>query len=788
MIKSYIKTALRHLRKQKGYSFINIFGLAIGIACCILILLWVRDELSYDGFHAKADRLFRLVEEQPYAGGTIFKVAVTPGPLGPALIEEIPEVINACRYTTAPRFLVGYKERRFYESGMGMADPSFWKMFGFKLIKGDPDTVFKQINALVISENFAVKYFGDEDPLDKALRMENMYDLVVKGVMEDVPSNSHLQFDCVMPFELLKMGGQRLDQWGNNSYYTYAELAENANTDDVDQKIRGFITKHHPRSDTTLHLQSIKRIHLHSDYVADVPGLGDIRYIFIFSLTAFLVLLIACINFMNLATARAGNRAREVGMRKVTGASRVHIMRQFLGESVLYALFAFILALGIVSLLLPAFGNLAGKTLSLGLSQGIGLYLALIGIALLTGLGAGIYPALYLSGFKPVDVLRGSSFSGPKGKNFRRILVVFQFSLSIGLIIISIIIQGQINFIHHKDIGFDRENVIYERFGMRTFRVYESFKNEALRDPNVVGVTSANSLPIYILNSTSSVSWPGKDPNEEVLFHNATVTHDYFETLGMEMAEGRAFSREHASDAKEAYIINQAAARVMGEESPVGKPFTLWGDAGTVIGVVKNFHFKSMNTSVEPLVIRLRDAEPYTYLMVRIKGTNIPDTLDRLTKTWNTVSPAFPFDYTFLDEEFDRMYRPEQRIGTIFGAFTVLAIIIASLGLLGLAAFVAERRTHEIGVRKVLGATMGNIVYLLSREFAILVAVANIVAWPAAYYIMRKWLQNYAYHIGINPLVFLGAGILALFVALFTVSWQALRAASVDPVDSLRYE
>jgi len=788
MFGSYIKTALRNLGKQKGYSLINIAGLAIGIACCILILLWVRDELSYDSFHAKADRLYRIVEEQTYTGSDIFKVAVTPAPLAPALIEEIPEITNACRFTTAPRFLISYQDLRFYESGLGMADPSFWTMFSFRLIKGDPETVFTQLNSMVLSKSMAVKYFGDDDPIGKVLRLENMFDLIISGVMEDIPSNSHLQFDFVMPFKLLEFGGQRLDQWGNNSYYTYVELSASADPGFVDTRIRKFITEHHPQSDTTLHLQPLRRIHLHSDYVADVAGLGDIRYIYIFSFTAFLVLLIACINFMNLATARAGNRAREVGMRKVTGASRTNIIRQFLGESVLYALFAFILSLGIVLLLLRPFNNLAGKTLSMGLSQGFGLYAALIGIALLTGIGAGSYPAVYLSSFNPVYVLRGTSLTGPKGQTFRRILVIFQFALSIGLIIISIIIQGQLNFIHNKKLGFDREHVVYTQLGMQTFKFYESFKNEALKDPNVLGITSANQLPTYILNSTSDVSWPGKDPNQEVLFHNTTVTHDYFETMRMEMAEGRMFSREFSTDEKQAYILNQTAANVLGEGSAVGKPFTLWDEPGTVIGVVKDFHFKSLNTVMEPLVIRLRPAEPYTYLMVRIKGTDIPATLQSLTKIWDGVSPAFPFDYTFLDESFDRLYRSEQRLGTIFEVFTILAIIIACMGLLGLAAFIAERRTREIGVRKVLGASVRSIVLLLSKEFAILVIIANLLAWPAAYYAMRQWLQNYAYHINLNPLIFLGAGTVALLIALLTVSWQALRAAAVDPVKSLRYE
>jgi len=398
MFLSYIKTAFRNFRKYKGYSFINIAGLAVGIACCILILLWVFDELSFDKFHLKSDRLYRIVEEQTYTGGNIMKVAVTPAPLAPALIEEFPEITASFRYTTAPRFLVRYEDHRFYESGLGMADPSIWTMFSFPLVKGDPETVFNVINSLVLSESMAEKYFGSEDPIGKVLRLENQFDLIVKGVMADLPSNSHLQFDFVMPFVLLEMGGQRLDQWGNNSYYTYVELTKAADPEVVNEKIRDFIGKHNTGSNTTLHLQNLPKIHLDPGYVADQSGHGNISYIIIFSLTAFVVLVIACINFMNLATARSGNRAREVGMRKVTGAYRSDILQQFLSESVLYALAAFVLAIGLVKLLLPSFSRLSGKILALNFSGSGLLYLSLSGIVILAGLGAGLYPALFLSG------------------------------------------------------------------------------------------------------------------------------------------------------------------------------------------------------------------------------------------------------------------------------------------------------------------------------------------------------------------------------------------------------
>jgi putative ABC transport system permease protein len=661
-------------------------------------------------------------------------------------------------------------------------------MFSFRLITGDPETVFRQLNALVISESTVEKYFGDEDPIGKVFRLENMFDLVVAGVMEDVPTNSHLQFDFVMPFKLLEFGGQRLDQWGSNSYYTYVELTEAADPIAADQKIRNYLTRHLPESTTTLHLQPLQRIHLHSDYVADMPGHGDIRYVFIFSMVAFFVLVIACINFVNLATARSGNRAREVGMRKVTGARRTDILWQFLGESVFYALSAFILALGLVALLLPAFNNLSAKSMALSIGGSWAFFLGLIGMAVLTGLSAGIYPAIFLSGFDPVRVLRASTTAGPKGRTFRRVLVVIQFALSIGLIIASVIVKSQLDFIRNKELGFDREQVVFMRFGVQTAGFYEAFKLEALTDPSVLGVTSADQLPTYILNSTSGATWQGKDPNDEILIHNTTVTHDYFATMKMEIIDGRAFSREFTTDEKEAYILNEAAASVLGEGSPVGNSLTVFDDHGIVIGVVKDFHFKSINTRIEPLIIRLRPPQPYTYLLVRLSDVDLPGALQRLGQAWDKVSPQFPLDPAFLDEEFDRLYRAEQRMGTLFGAFTALAIVIACLGLLGLASFMAERRTREIGIRKVLGATATSIILLLSREFVILVTVANLVAWPVAWYVMNRWLQNYAYHTPLNLLVFMGAGLSALLIALLTVSFQAVRAALSDPVDAIHYE
>ncbi|MGD9344850.1 MAG: ABC transporter permease, partial [Candidatus Aminicenantes bacterium] len=781
MFRNYIKTALRNMRKFKGYAFINIAGLAIGIACCILIILWVRDELSFDAFHERADRLYRVVEQQYYAGGELFPVAVTPAPLAPALKDEIPEVVNSVRITRSPRLLIRYEERTFYENDIILADPSVFGMFSFQLVKGDPDTALNKINSIILSESMATKYFGDQDPLNKVLKIGNMYDLTVTGVMEDIPRNSHLQFNCIIPFEIMKMAGDPLDRWGNNSYFTYVELAQSAEFDSTQDKITGFLKKHHPQTRTTLHLQPLERIHLYSDFTADVSGHGDIKYVYIFSLVALFVLLIACINFMNLTTARSGNRAKEVGMRKVTGAQKRDIVKQFLGESMLFAFIAFLFALGIVLLLLPAFNNLSGKHLSLFTGESLDLLAALIGVALLTGLLSGSYPVLYLSSFQPVTVLKGAVKSGPKSSTFRRVLVIVQFSLSIFLIIATSIIHSQLEYIRNKKLGYEKEHVIYMRIGMNAVRYYEPFKLEALTNPDILGIGWSSQLPAYIVNSTSSVNWPGKDPDESILMHNTAVDYDFIETMKMEIVEGRNFSREFTTDEKNAFILNEEAARLLGGDSAVGKPFTLWEIEGSVIGVVKNFHFKSLNTRVEPLVIRLLKPQPYSYMFVSIRGEDVSQSVKYLEKTWRDIATVFPFEYQFLDEYYDRTYRAEQRMGKLFNAFTALAIFIACLGLLGLASFMAEQRTKEIGIRKVLGASVSNIILLLSREYVLLVAISNLLAWPLAYYFMNKWLENYAYHASINAFIFLASALAALGVALLTVSYQAFKAASSDP-------
>jgi len=786
MVKSYLKIAFRNIRKYKAYSFINIAGLAIGMAVCILILLWIQDELSYDRFHVNSNELYRIVEQQTYAGGQLFPVAVTPAPLAEALKEELPEIVNSMRYATGLRLLVRQRDIRFYEENVVLADPSIFEMFTFPFIKGDPASALNNLGSIVITEEMALKYFGDEDPVGQSFKIENQFDMIVTGVVENVPHNSHLKFDFIVPFLILQTVGQPMDQWDNNAYFTYVQLSENASTNDVDEKIRGTIKKHVPESVTTLHLQALTRIHLHSDYAADMGGHGDIKYVYIFSIIAAFVLFIACINFINLSTARSGNRAKEVGMRKVSGALRTDIIKQFFGESILMTLIAFLSGLFIVFLFLPAFNNLSGKSLALDITRDITIPLGLLATAIFTGILSGSYPALFLSSFRPVKVLKGMLKTGSKSSNFRRVLVVIQFSLSIFLIISTTLIHDQLDYIRNRKLGFDMEHIVYIQLGSSP-RYYDTLKNELLKNSSILGVTSASGLLTSMMNSTSGVDWPGKNPDDAILMHNMTVGHDFFEVFQMEMVEGRTFSKAFPTDSV-AYIVNEKVVEVMEMDSPLGSQFTLWDDMGPIIGVVKEFHFKSLNTEVEPLVMRLRRPEDFHYLFIRIGSRNVSGLLNTIQEIWDGVAPEFPCEIRFLDEDFDRLYRAEARMGTLFNYFTILAIFIACLGLLGLASFMAEQRTKEMGIRKVLGASSANIVMLLSREFIVLVSLANIIAWPLAYYFMNRWLQNYAYHASINFFLFLISAVAAVVIALVTVSVQAFKAALVNPADSLKYE
>ena len=786
MIRNYIKITLRNIFKHKGYSFINIAGLAAGMACCLLIAIWVLDELSYDKFHQNVSSLYRVEENQHYSGRQ-FHVNVTPYPLSPALKEEIAEIADSSRFVWAGSHLLRYGENAFYENNVRAVDPSFFQMFSFPVLTGDETTLLDSPYSLVITEDIASKYFGDVDPMGRVIVFDNQHEFTVTGVVRNVPHNSTIQFDMLLPYEFLRKEGKtREDDFGSNSILTYVQLKENVTLSQANEKVFGFIRTKSPKSTTDLVLRPLSQIHLHA-YFGYEKTMGAIQYVYIFSIIAFFVLLIACINFMNLSTARSAKRAREVGMRKVVGALKTHLIRQFYGESLLFAVIALIFAVLLVTLLLPAFSSLAGKDLSWNVTGISNILLGILVITLFSGLVAGSYPALVLSSFQPVKVIRGAHRSKRGGIMFRRILVVLQFSLSILLIIGTVVVYKQLHYMKNVRLGWDKEHLLYIPLRADIQKSYQSLKDELIKDTRILGVTGTSQLPSYISSNSGGVDWEGKDPQQQVLIGFNFVDYDYIKTLDIEMTEGRAFSKEFPSDLSQTFIVNEEVVTLMGKESVVGERFHFMGVDGTIVGVMKNFHYQPVQNRIEPLAI-LVVPDYIQYMLIRIPPENISASLKFIENTWNRIFPNYPFDYQFIDENFDRMYRAEERIGTLLKYFAFLAVLIACLGLFGLASFTAEQRTKEIGIRKVLGASVGQVTFLLCREFFLLVLLSNLIAWPLAYLAMEDWLNNYAYRTKAGIIVFLAAMLTALAVALLSVAFQAIKAALANPANALKYE
>jgi len=807
MLKNYIKTGLRNLFKHKGYSLINIAGLAIGMASCLLILLFVRHELSYDNFNEKADRIYRVAGSYRY-GGRDFEIAVNPAALAEVMIKDYPEVIDAVRFFGFGDYIIQHKDNSFKETRVSFTDSSFFTIFSVPLLKGDPETALASPNMLVLSQNTAKKYFGEEDPIGKTLKIDNEKDYEVTGIFQEIPDNSHFHFDLLLSLSSIPVSKDKT--WISQNLQTYILLHEKADFRGLEAKLPELVMKYMaPQFEAVLgtsieklaaegelraelYLQPLKKIHLHSDLLGEMEPTSDIKYVYIFSAIALFILIIASINFMNLSTARAAGRAREVGVRKVLGSYRKQLIGQFLTESMVLSLISMITAILLVWLALPLFNSLSGKVLPLSnLGQGP-MLLALILMTSLTGFFAGSYPAFFISAFRPANVLKGQMSSGIKVKLIRRGLVVFQFMASIILIIGTFIVYKQLNYIQNKKLGFNKEQVLILENTYLLKKQTETFKNEVLAYPQILSASVSGFLPVPSDFNQSAVFPEGEIDNE-----NSTsmqiwrVDDDYIETLGMNIVEGRDFSREYSTD-KEAVVINQEVARHFGWDKPLGKrlatALSLMGGTKlyTVIGVVEDFHFESLRNNIGPLIMLLQPST--SRISFRMKTDDISGTIGLIRKKWREFLPNQPFEYSFLDEAFDSMYRSEQRIGKIFGIFAALAVFIGCLGLFGLAAFTAEQRTKEIGIRKVLGATAPKIIRLLVKEFITLIALANVIAWPIAYLVMKGWLKDFAYQTPVQIWIFPAAGLFTLLIALFTVSSQAIKAALTNPVDSIKYE
>ncbi|MEE8437545.1 MAG: ABC transporter permease [Candidatus Neomarinimicrobiota bacterium] len=789
MLKNYIVILLRNIRKHKGYFFINIFGLALGLTCSLLILLVVQDELSYDKFHSNSEHLFRVEQDQVY-NGRLYHVNVTPWPCVPSWVSDIPEIKAATRYGNCGGGAFRNDNISFIENDVQAVDPDFFTIFDFPLISGDRHTVMDDPYSVVINEETAIKYFGEENPMGRKLVVDNQYSLTVTGVLETPPQNSTFRPVILVTMEFSKVLGRYSDNWGSNSIRSYLLLYDDADLAEVNRKLTEVVNNHRDVvSPTKFMAAPLTSVHLHAYFGFNDNG-QNIVYVYIFSIIAGFVLLIACINFMNLATARSASRAREIGIRKVIGAHRKNLIFQFISESIILSFLALLVSLVFVLLLLPVFNNISGKMIEWSALLQTNFLLGLTIITLLTGIIAGSYPALFLSAFKPIKVLKGNLAHG-RSQILRKVSVIIQFTLSISLTIGTVIIYQQLKFMQSKDLGFNEKRVVSIGLPGDKEKNYKVLKQELLHIPEVLNISASSNRPTMIGSNSSGADWDGKDPDLGPIVSYSTVDFDYVETMEIQMIAGRPFALDFPSDAAHdsvgAFMINEEFARIINKEIIINENLRFLGIEGPIIGVMRNFHFKSVRNEIEPLAVIIYP-EMFRIMLVRLGPGDVSESLDAVQKVWNRVLPEYPFEYRFLEEDVTRMYQAETNMSHLVKYFTLLAIIIACLGIFGLSSFSAEQRVKEIGIRKVFGASETNLVLLLTGQFTKWVLISCFIAFPIAYYVLQQYLQNYAYRINLNVGTFLMAGILAMLVAIITVSFQSIKAALANPVDSLKYE
>ena len=792
MLQNYIKIVLRNLYKHKGYAFINIVGLGIGLACCFLIVLYIQHELSFDRFHERSDRIYRLIRVE--ADDATDRTAVTASAFAPHLQEMFPDIENTVRVQTniSGTLRNGSETRKV--SGFAYMDGSGLEVFSFPLLSGNAQTALQAPATMVLTERAAISFFGETDPIGQSLTMlagDQKIDLRITGILADVPSNSHLQFDYLVSFNTLLevRGADALEEYTNMNYLTYLLLPPGMETTRITDQSAEFLGKYqgeYAATNTRLMLQPLTDIHLTTDIAFDVATNSDKIYIFIFGGVALLILLIASINFMNLSTARATLRAKEVGVRKVIGAHRTQLIRQFFGESVVASILSIIVALILLVACSPFVGPLLGDQLVIPPSDWR-LVVLLVGIGLTTGLLAGFYPAFVLSSFQPSRVLKGEVTRGKHGALLRKTLIIFQFSISVFLIIAMMTVYQQLDFMKTKDLGFNKEQVVYIDLSSGIKARFNTFRQALLQSPHIQHVALAGNVPGRV-NTQRGYKWPGDEQEDGQGFYTMFGDGHTIETLGLELIQGRSFSDDLATDTTHAYILNESAARLIGWDNPIDQSFRVWdAEMGQVIGVVKDFHFKSLHQEIEPVVLDMKPDWSWSAAM-RIAPAAVSGALDHVRTQWAVMEPEFPLIYRFLDTDFDRLYRAEERLGTLFSYFTVLAILVACLGLFGLVAFVAEQRRKEISIRKVMGASIGSLLFLVAQDFGKLVLWSALIATPVAYWVMDGWLEGFAYQISQSVWTFLGVGASVLVIALLTVSYQSIKTALADPAEVLRYE
>ena len=798
MLRNYLKIALRNISKNKAYSIINISGLAIGMACFILIIFYIKFELSYDKFNKNGDQIYRIIlnpGNTAYQGKDGFNV--TPAPLVPVLKTECPEIVHASRvYKAFPDPLVQYGENSVVEKKFFYADPDFLSMFSFPLISGNPKTALSEPYSVLITKETANKYFGNRNPVGKSLIINEKDQYLVTGILKDIPQNAHFTFDFLCSFSTLYSQINNMDRWDNNNYQAYVQLLPGTSLTDLETKFDIVSKKYNgEKSKYIYRLEHLYRIHLYGDRNFEIENNGDVRFLYLFGAIGFFILLIACFNYVNISTAQSVKRSKEVGLRKVVGANRIQLIRQFLVESLVISFLGFCLAILFVELFLPVFNSFMNTDIQFSLFADMKIFFVLSGISLFIGCLAGAYPAFFASAFQPDYILKSGFKSGFGSIRFRNVLVVVQFVICAVLIIGTITVYKQLQFIKNKDLGFKKDHIVtvhltYNDKNMR--KNFNQFINELRLNSNVLNVSASECLPYEIRNSTIT-DWDGKAKDDNFSIYRNRVDNHFLDLYGIPLINGEKSSWDRFGS-KSVFILNKTAQQALGWKNPVGKrfgcSFTSKED-GIIAGVVDDFHYYPLHYTIDPLVLELVDDKtenlPFQYLSIKINSADVPATISFIENKWKLFS-SYPFDFQFLDTQVDTMYKTEQRLGQLFNFFAVLAIFIGCLGLYGLITFSIEQKIKEIGVRKVLGASISQIVYMLSKEIIICIVIANIVALPVSWHWMNMWLQDFAYSIEISWWMFALAGGTALVIALVTVSFQAIKAATANPVDSLRYE
>jgi len=788
MIRNFFRVAVRNFMRQKFYSFINIFGLTSGLACTLFIYLWVSDELQHDRFHTDIDRIYQVVTNLQWDGSTL-TWNETPGPLADEIRAAVPEAQYVARTTNDGEQLFQVGENIFQEKGY-FGDPEFFKIFSFTIVQGNTINPLTNKSSVAISEALAHKLFGNDSPIGKTVTVQKKFNQTVTAVFANPTAQSSLQFEFVMPYAIL--ADYRKPEWSNADFSLYVKLNKGASASAAIDKINLQADKvalaqakaageNGDTNYTNYYMQPFADRYLNSTFENGVPVGGRIKYVQIFSIVALFILGIACINFMNMATARAANRSKEVGVRKVIGAQRKGLIAQFMAESILLSTVSMITALGITYTLLPLFNVIVSKQIVMPFASP-GFTMTVIAIVLITGILAGSYPAFFLSSYNPVSVLKGSTLPGFTGANLRRVLVVFQFTLTVVLITSALVVYTQIDYIRGKNLGYDRSAVLYFE-GRDINKNFESFRSEALQFPGITHVSRANQALVNVVNQNNSVSWPGKPEDSQVFFRTITVDNDFLETMGIRIVDGRSFSKEFADSTS--FVVTQKAVDIMGLKNPVGTRIEQWGHKGTIVGVAEDFHSRSMHEAIDPIIFYYQPGWS-GQVHVRFEAGKTQETIQHLDAVYKKFNAGSPFQYTFLEDDFEKLYDNERVTSALALGFTIMAVIISGLGLLGLAAYTAERKKKEIGIRKTLGASVQGIVTMMSKDFVQLSVVAAIIGCPIAYYLMNQFLSGYAYHIDLGWGIFVITVVLITGLTLLTVAFQVLRAAMANPVEALR--